>query len=140
MPANPQWNKTDDAERAIDQSPKQRNTADGTANKRGRDDQDTGNHTEFDDPDIFYRIAQRPDKGNGNGNMGKGQPIGAVRNKRIGSIGLRKTFVYVGDPIGKGWEKTFHKSAGAEPLIQKAGLPLQRKSSQAAQNKGNDEE
>jgi len=46
-----------------------------------------GYATEFNDPDIFYRVLYWPDEGDSNHDMGKGQPVVTIGHKRILIIG-----------------------------------------------------
>ena len=63
--------------------PPERDVADRAADQRERDDPGTGDHAELDDPDVADRVAVGPVEGDGDDQVGEGQPVGAVQHEGV---------------------------------------------------------
>ena len=75
------------------------NTTDRTRDKRQRQYGDTGQHGPVDDPLVPYRVAIGTDKEQGNDEMGKGQPVEAVKKKGVGALRIANALPDLHQPV-----------------------------------------
>lgn len=123
--------ETKHSERAINQLPEKRNSADGSADKCQWKDHHTRNHPKLNYPDVFDWVFVWPDERNSNHNVCEGKPVGAVSHERIFLIGICDGSVNIEIPPRDRivrW-KIIHKSAS------KVKLPFNRKRGDSADNK-----
>src|SRR5689334_19672576 len=89
---------TEQAKGAIDETPVERNTANGPANERERKNGRAGDQAYSKHPGIAHRIEQGPDKEHRDDNMSERQPISSIREERMSNVGLAETLMHPGDP------------------------------------------
>jgi hypothetical protein len=70
-------------QRAVNQTPANRNLAYSSTNERQRDDKRARDDTGLQDPNIAHRIEECPDEENSDDDVCKCQPVGAVSQPRI---------------------------------------------------------
>ncbi len=58
LSAEPKRNDSENSKRAINQSPAERDSANASHHQRKRHYQHTGNHSELNHPNVFYRVSQ----------------------------------------------------------------------------------
>lgn len=120
---NEKRNASENPERTIDQLPVERNTADGPGNERQREHRQAGHNTETDDPDVLHGVDERADESGGDDQMGEGQPICSVGEKRVIGVAVHHRIaagVYplteargmVGEPVGQPVEFCFERESG----------------------------
>jgi hypothetical protein len=86
--ANEQRDGSKYPETAIDESPDERNTADWPGDKGKEDNRDTGDDAELKHPLVADRVSQRPEEDNGEDEMSKGEPVGAVGEEGIAKASI----------------------------------------------------
>ena len=82
-PAKPDRNDSKHTERTIHNTPPDGNPPNRPKNKRIRNNETAGNHSEAEEPAIADRIAQRPEKRHGDDKVAEREPIGAVEEHRM---------------------------------------------------------
>ena len=99
LPTEPERNDSKNSKRAINQSPAERDSANDSHHQREWHDQRASNHTEFDNPNVFHRIAQRPDERNGDDEVSERQPIRSIGNEGIFRVRLNQSVEDFSEPM-----------------------------------------
>lgn len=81
--------KSKDSERAIDQPPPERDSAEGTEHECVGNQKETGDHPEFDDPDVAHGIAHGSNESDRDGKVAEGKPVRAIEKEMIARIGIQ---------------------------------------------------
>jgi len=93
IPADQQQrNDPENPEAAVDQPPVDRNLSDGARDQRERYDRGTCDDPKGHNPGIPDRITVGADEGYRDDEVGEGEPIGPICDKRIPGVGLSKRF------------------------------------------------
>ena len=113
--------------------------SEGAEDKSGRDDKNTGDDCEFDDPDVFDWIAKRADETNRDDDVSKGEPVGSVEDERIFFIDFEDGGVDGSEPLRHLRPGGFYEGVWTEKGVEKAYALLDYKGGGTAEDKGEHE-
>lgn len=140
-PADQQRDAPEDPETAVDHPPDERDASNLAGDERQRNDPCTGDETEGDDPFVAHRINKGTNERGGDSEMCKGEPIGAVSEKRIARAGGVQSNRHAIDPSGqpRRFENCLQHSE-VNKRIEPIDFGLERKRRDAAEHESNDED
>lgn len=96
--ADEKGDNPDEAEGAVDESPVGRYPTDGSGDEGERDDACAGDDAELKDPFVADRVDEWTEEGDGDDDMGKGQPVRAVGHEWVGPVGFDNALVHAAEP------------------------------------------
>src|SRR5690349_21630882 len=96
--AEPHWHEPEKTERAIDQTPPERNPAQGPETEGVGNDEGARDHAESEKPAVAHGITQRTDESQINDEMPERQPIGSVKQESEILLRLSEGGVNSGKP------------------------------------------
>ena len=97
---DPEREEAENTEAAVDRAPPKWNAADRAADERSRNDESARDHPGTKQPEIAHGIDPGAEHENGDYEMAKREPIGAVRYERIGLVGVLEPLVDARYPGG----------------------------------------
>lgn len=96
--AEPKRDDSKNSKRAINQSPAERDSSDASHHQRERHDERASNHSELDNPNVFHRVAQRPDERDGDDEVRERQPVRSVSDEWILGVGCNERVTHLEQP------------------------------------------
>jgi hypothetical protein len=115
-PAKPKWNETEDPERAINQPPPQRNAAPTAEDQCEGSDQDTGDQPKVKEPTVPDGIAPGTDENHRDDEMAEGQPIRAVKQKRLAAFRIIQCIADAQQPLSERGGRMICTEAIRQPI------------------------
>lgn len=129
-----QGKQTEESERTVYQLPENRYGANGAANKRQRENQNTAYYPKLRYPNVFDGVAERSDKRNRNNNVRKCQPVRTVAHKRkLGGVVIQP-FLNVPKINRDVWKLIPKRRPASKILVEQMEFASERKSRNPAQN------
>jgi hypothetical protein len=128
---------SEDAEAAVDGTPEGRDAAEGAGDEGERNDGDASDHAELEHPFVADGIAQRAEEGDGQDEVGEGEPVGSVGEERVVEVGVKESGVNSCDPKD---DRVGKDGIGVEEGCQPGGFLLEREGGEAAEDEPKDEE
>lgn len=89
----------DNAEAAIDEAPVERDAADGACDECEKEDAGRVDESPRDDPLVADGIEPWADEGDGDDDVGEGEPVGAVGEEWIAGVGVGEGVVDAEKPV-----------------------------------------
>lgn len=140
-PANQQWNTPKNSKAAINETPGKRDAPDRAGDESKGDNSGTGNQAERDHPLIANGIDVGANECDGDDEVSKCEPIGAVGEERIAAIGSRDAFIDAFDPgenLGEFGNRS--KPPRAKEGNKPTELRLEGEGCNATENEADDED
>jgi hypothetical protein len=134
VPHDGQRDQAKDTKRAIEQPPRQRDSADRTTYQRQRNDQQTGNHAELNYPNVPNWVPQRSDESDGDHNMSERQPVSPIGEKGIITSSGFQPLADISEPTGQSGKHVSDRRARAKPRCEELQLPREGKRGKSAQH------
>lgn len=126
---------SDDAEGAIDESPEERNPAEGAGDEGQSKNRGAGDHSELQDPLIANRIEEGADEGNGEDEVGEGKPVCSVGQEWGVDAVVIEGLMDALDPHDDGLRQEW---VCVEQSDEEFGFAYQREGSDAAEYQSDD--
>ena len=140
MEADEERDDADDTEAAVDETPPGWNAAYWSGDEGQRNYTGTGDDAELEYPLVADGVNERTDEGDGDDEVGEGEPIGSVSHEWVGAVGVDDAVVNAAEPCVEGGFAEEWCRTHMEDLIQDCGFAFEREGSDAAEDQSNDEE
>jgi len=128
---------TEDAEAAVDETPGEGDASEWSGDEGQGNDCDAGDDAELKDPLVADGVAQGAEEGDGEDEVGEGQPVGSVGEEGVMEVGVEERGVNSCDPKSDGVGKN---GIRVEERRQPASFLFEREGGDAAENQSGDEE
>ena len=139
--ADEEWNDAENAEAAVDQAPVRGYAPDRSGDKGEGNDAGAGDDSELEYPLVADWVDERSDEGDGDDEMRKREPVGAVGHEGVGPVGLHDAGV---NPSKPGMKHRLTRGHGqrryVEDPVEESSFVLEREGGHAADHKSHDEE
>src|SRR5690348_3583578 len=109
LAAKPEGDKSQNAERTVNQPPPERNAAQAAKHQRVGNHQHAGEQAKIKQPTVAKGVAQSTHESQRDNEMPERQPVGAVEKKRILFLSLGQSTLNAQQPLSRGRPKKIHQ-------------------------------